>query len=67
MAQRKAFPLRIDPRLYEALHKWADDELRSVNGQIEYLLREALKRAGRLPARRAATPETPPPGAYDGD
>jgi hypothetical protein len=46
--ERKAFPLRIDPQVYDAVQRWADDELRSVNGQIEYLLREALKRAGRL-------------------
>ena len=49
LPQRKAFPLRLDPRLYSALKKWSDDELRSVNGQIEYLLRRALKEAGRWP------------------
>lgn len=48
MAERKAFPLRMDPRLFAALERWAGDELRSVNGQIEYLLRDALRRAGRL-------------------
>ena len=48
MAERKAFLLRVDPRLYAALEKWAADELRSVNAQIEYLLRQALKEAGRL-------------------
>jgi hypothetical protein len=46
---RKAFLLRIDPRLYEALEKWAADELRSVNGQIEYVLADAARRAGRMP------------------
>lgn len=45
---RKAFPLRIDPAVHAALARWADDELRSVNGQIEFLLRDALRRAGRL-------------------
>jgi hypothetical protein len=50
VTERKAFPLRIDPVLYDALQRWADDELRSVNGQIEYVLRDALKRAGRLKA-----------------
>jgi hypothetical protein len=45
---RKAFLLRLDPRAYDALERWAQDELRSVNGQIEYLLRQALVRAGRL-------------------
>ena len=54
MAERKAFLLRIDPAVLEALQAWADDELRSLNGQIEYLLREALRRAGRLPAAGAA-------------
>ncbi len=48
MAERKAFLLRLDPRLHLALERWAADELRSVNGQIEFLLRDALKRAGRL-------------------
>ncbi len=49
MAPRKPFLLRISPELHGALQKWADDELRSLNGQIEYLLRSALKRVGRLP------------------
>ena len=49
MAARKSFLLRIDPRLHAALQRWADDELRSLNGQIEYLLRDQLRRAGRLP------------------
>ena len=55
MTARKAFLLRIDPRLHEALEKWAADELRSVNGQIEYVLADAARRAGRLapPDRRA--------------
>jgi hypothetical protein len=46
---RKAFLIRIDPRILEAIERWAADDLRSVNGQIEFLLREALRRAGRLP------------------
>jgi hypothetical protein len=49
MADKKRFLLRLEPRLYDALEKWASDELRSVNGQIEYLLQEAVRRAGRLP------------------
>jgi hypothetical protein len=49
MAQKKAFPLRIDGDTWEALRHWSDDELRSVNAQIEYLLRDALRKAGRLP------------------
>ncbi|ABB14371.1 Arc family DNA-binding protein [Carboxydothermus hydrogenoformans] len=48
MARKKNFPLRIDPALYEILEKWAADEFRSVNSHIEYLLREAAKKAGRL-------------------
>ena len=51
MAQRKAFPLRLDPVIYDELQRWASAELRSLNGQIEYLLRRALQDAGRLPAR----------------
>jgi hypothetical protein len=47
MAPRKPFLLRIDPGLHEALQRWAADELRSVNGQIEFLLRQALQAAGR--------------------
>ena len=47
MAARKSFLLRLDPRTYDALERWAKDELRSVNGQIEYLLRRALLKAGR--------------------
>ena len=49
MAERKPFLLRISPELWNAVQRWADDELRSVNGQIEFLLRESLARAGRLP------------------
>lgn len=47
MAERKGFPLRLDPELYDELQRWAAAELRSVNGQIEYLLRRALRDAGR--------------------
>ena len=48
MPDRKSFLLRLEPTLHAALEKWAADELRSVNAQIEYLLREALRQAGRL-------------------
>ena len=51
MAKRKAFPLRLNPRLYRVLQKWSADELRSVNGQIEYLLRRAAVEAGRWPPK----------------
>ncbi len=54
MTARKNFPLRIDPKLYRALERWAADEFRSVNAQIEFLLREAVLRAGRLPGNKSA-------------
>lgn len=44
MPPRKSFPLRLSPELYEELRRWADQEFRSVNAQIEYLLREAVRR-----------------------
>ena len=47
MAARKAFLLRISPRLWEALERWAAEDLRSVNGQVEYLLSRAVREAGR--------------------
>jgi hypothetical protein len=48
VADRKPFLLRIDPELHEALQRWANDDLRSLNAQIEFLLRRALQAAGRL-------------------
>ena len=48
MAERRAFLLRIDPELYDSLQRWASDELRSLNGQIEFLLRRSAREAGRL-------------------
>lgn len=51
MAESKRFLLRVDPRLFEALRRWAEDDLRSINAQIEYLLTEQVRRAGRLPHR----------------
>ena len=73
MAERKSFLLRIDAAVLEAAQRWANDELRSVNAQIEFVLREALKRAGRIPppvepegADPAAAPAPdPPPGPPD--
>ncbi len=61
MAERKSFLLRIDPGVYAALQKWAADELRSLNGQIEFVLRRALADAGRLP--RGAVDSSAPDGA----
>jgi len=57
MPEKKRFLLRLDEELYEVLEKWAADELRSVNAQIEYLLKEAARRAGRWKesARHGAT------------
>ena len=52
MAEKKRFLLRLDPELYRRLEKWAADELRSVNAQIEYLLRDSLHKAGRLKDRQ---------------
>ncbi len=63
MAERKRFLLRVDPAVYAAVEKWAADDLRSVNAQIEYLLMEALGRAGR----GAAASRRPGPGGGDSD
>jgi hypothetical protein len=52
VAERKPFLLRVDPAVLEALQRWASDELRSLNGQIEFLLRRALESAGRAPRER---------------
>ena len=54
MADRKPFLLRIDPAVLEALQQWADDELRSLNGQIEFVLRQVLQEEGRL--KRPSSP-----------
>lgn len=48
MSERKAFLLRIDPKVLDAVQRWADDDLRSLNAQIEFVLRRALRDAGRL-------------------
>jgi len=62
MAERKPFLLRVDPALLGALQKWAADDLRSLNGQIEFLLRRALSGAGRLPQRPPHEPGALPDG-----
>ena len=51
MAARKQYPLRIDPEVWAAVEKWAADEMRSSNAQMEWILRDALRRAGRLPGK----------------
>ncbi|MDN6439093.1 hypothetical protein [Corynebacterium nuruki] len=54
---RKNVPLRIDPAVYEAIARWASDDLRSVNAQIEVMLREQLRAAGRLPKDAGELPK----------
>jgi hypothetical protein len=62
VSERKSILLRLDPAVHDALARWAGDELRSTNAQIEFLLRRALADAGRLPARAGAMrrPGRPP-------
>lgn len=55
MAQKKNFPLRIDPTLYAAIERWAEDEMRSVNAHIEFILREAVRKTGRLKKQDGAS------------
>ncbi|GGN26224.1 hypothetical protein GCM10011609_81020 [Lentzea pudingi] len=67
MADRKSVLLRLDPAVHDALSRWANDELRSTNAQIEFLLRRALADEGRLPGeakkmpRRGRPPKNPEP------
>jgi len=61
VAKRDSFLIRIDPEVLDGLRRWADDELRSVNGQIEFVLRRALRDAGRLKNKAG------PPGGSAGD
>jgi hypothetical protein len=57
MAEKKKFLLRIDETVYGALEKWSSDELRSINSQIEFLLKDSLKRSNRLPSASNSLPE----------
>ena len=57
MSEKKAYPLRINAQVLDAMQRWADDELRSLNAQIEYVLRDALRKAGKLPASDERPPE----------
>lgn len=59
MPQRKPFLLRVDPEVLQALQRWANDDLRSLNGQIEFVLRDALRRHGRLAAAEDRPPKPP--------
>ncbi len=65
MAARKQYPLRVDPATWAAVERWAADEMRSVNGQVEWILRDALRRAGRLPKPedKGETPKTTDPAS----
>ena len=69
MAERKSILLRLDPAVYDALARWADDELRSANAQIEFLLRRTLAEAGRLPASAGRIPQRgrPPRANTEGE
>jgi hypothetical protein len=59
MPERKPFLLRLDPETFAALQAWAADDLRSVNGQVEFLLRRALRGAGRLPGKGGGSRAVP--------
>jgi hypothetical protein len=59
VSERKSFLIRVDHELLDAVQRWANDDLRSLNGHIEFLLRDALKRADRLP--KAASARRVPP------
>lgn len=60
MAAKKAYPLRINPDVLKAMQRWSDDELRSVNAQIEYVLRDALRKQGRLKDTKSKPIKTDP-------
>lgn len=62
MSERRSFLLRVDPELLQHVQRWADDDLRSLNGQIEFLLRRALRESGRLTARDDARASDGQPG-----
>ena len=57
MAEKKAYPLRISADVLNAAQRWADDDLRSLNAQIEYVLRDALRKAGRVPKQDDSKPD----------
>ena len=65
MNEKKAYPLRINAEVLAAAQRWADDELRSLNAQIEYVLRDALRKAGRLKAPDDGAPSSPPTSGED--
>ena len=57
MSNRKTFVLRLSPDLFKEVEKWADDEFRSVNGQLEWIIHKSLKEAKRLPKKTGRVPE----------
>jgi hypothetical protein len=59
LAKRDSFLIRVDPKLLEAVRKWSEDDLRSMNAQIEFLLTKALRDAGRLPSTKKKSEQTP--------
>lgn len=61
MADKKSYPLRINADVLQAMQRWSDDELRSLNAQIEYVLRESLRKAGRLAKSEREDQEEPAP------
>lgn len=67
MAERKSLLLRLDPVVYDALARWAGDELRSTNAQIEFLLRDALAQSGRLPKPQGRAPRRGQPPKTETD
>ncbi|MAD88483.1 Arc family DNA-binding protein [Pseudoalteromonas sp. SS15] len=62
MASKKSYPLRINPDVLAAVQRWADDDLRSVNAQIEYILRDALVKSGRVKIVQKVVTEVQPQG-----
>lgn len=65
MAERKSILLRLDPAVHDAIARWAQDELRSSNAQIEFLLRRALSEAGRMPRQAGSLPRRGRPPASE--
>lgn len=64
---KKNFALRVDSEIFEAIEKWAADEFRSANGQIEWILHAALKKAGRLPKKKAPPTQSGQASSEDGE
>lgn len=67
MSERKSFLLRVDRELLDAVQRWANDDLRSLNGQIEFLLRDSLKRARRQTRHAPATPPAEAGAAHESE